>query len=62
MSIINKTPNIMENARRGALRQLDFANYEAREGDMELAEQHWDAAMVLMDFSKDYIPCLEGEL
>ena len=62
MSIINKTPNIMENARRGALRQLDFANYEAREGDMELAEQHWKAAELLLSFSQDYTPCLEGEL
>ena len=52
----------MENARRGALRQLDFANYEAREGDMELAEQHWKAAELLLSFSQDYTPCLEGEL
>ena len=54
--------NIMQNALDGALRQLDFANFEAREGDIELAEQHFEAAYLLADFAKDYIPFLPEEL
>ena len=53
---------IMENAIRGATRQEELAIDAGINGDIELAEQHWEAAELLWDFSKDYIPCLSEEL
>ena len=62
MSIINKTPNIMQNAIRGAERQYDLAIDAVMAGDMQLAYEHYDTVELLLDFSKDYIPCLPEEL
>ena len=62
MSIINKTPNIMQNAIRGAERQLGLSYEALVNNEWGLMLQHWEAAKLLEDFSKDYIPCLEGEL
>ena len=53
---------IIENARNGILNQISYANFYARAGDIPLAEQHWEAAVLLYEIYSDYIPCLEGEL
>ena len=53
---------IMDNARLGAIRQSDLADEAAKNGDVELAEQHFEASWLLLSLYLDYIPCLPEEL
>ena len=53
---------IMENIFNGTQNQLELYADCIREGDFELAEQHWYAARLLSSLYADYIPCLSEEL
>ena len=53
MSIINKTPNIMENALDGEGNQYDLAVVAADNQDLDLALQHAEAARSLSAFAKN---------
>jgi hypothetical protein len=53
--------NVMQNAINGAIHQYELSGDAACHGDLELAKEHWDAAELLEDFAREYIP-IEGEL
>ena len=53
---------IMKNALDGVIHQYVLSGDAACEGDLELAREHWNAAELLEDFAREYIPCLQEEL
>ena len=53
---------IMDNARLGAIRQYDLADDAAFIGDVDLANEHWKAADLLVSLYDTFIPCLDEEL